>query len=156
MKQRSCNNCGAPLKHGYNRKCEYCGTLYDFNESNKIELHSYDLVDLKFRGLQREPYTDNLLMYFEGYKLEDPKIFEYDECNLYYVSKPINYINPPRSFFIISLDQKLLEKDGLNYLFDVIENHIRPTEINNVRHQIREFASEFYKKGVQVFGLTYC
>ena len=64
MKQRSCNNCGAPLKHGYNRKCEYCGTLYDFNESNKIELHSYDLVDLKFRGLQRElHYSGVFLLY---------------------------------------------------------------------------------------------
>ena len=156
MKQRNCINCGAPLEHSYNHKCKYCGTLYDFNEPKEktIEFHSYDMVNVHFLKLERYPLTNDIIMYFDGIKLEEPTIYEYQDNR--FVSKTINYVNPPKAFFAIQLNIKDLEEHGIHYLWSTIENYIRPTETEKVRHQIQERCWEFSKNGVNVWGLTHC
>lgn len=140
--QRYCKNCGAPLEHGYNHHCKYCGTLYDFNEPKDkvVELHSWDLVDVNFVGVEQEPCCRRLLFKFQGYKLESPKIYEYDGDT--YVSKAIDYINPPKAGFIISMDIDDLEQHGISYLQFMLHNYIRPTEQKNIERQIGEIISQ--------------
>lgn len=145
MKQRNCNNCGAPLEHSYNHRCKYCGTLFDFNAPKEevVELHSYDMVDLKFRGIQQDIITRNLIMRFEGFKLEAPIIYECDDNK--YVSKVVNYINPPKSYFFIQIPIDELEKYGMPFLEHLLYCYIRPTEIENVKRQILENTSDLYR-----------
>ena len=146
MEQRNCKNCGAPLQHSYNHKCKYCGTLFDFNEPQEetVELHSYDMVNLKYRGIEEDFITHSLLMKFEGLKIEAPKIYEYNG-NEHFVSKAINYINPPKSYFFIQLDIDELEKYGMEYLEHVVHCAIRPSEWENVKRQIIENGYDFYR-----------
>ena len=117
MEQRNCKNCGAPLEHGYNHRCKYCNTLYDFNapKNEVIEFHSYDMVNVKYRGIERDIITNNLLMKFEGMKLESPIVYE-TNGNDKFVSKAINYINPPKSYFFIQIPIDELEHGGLKFI----------------------------------------
>lgn len=145
MEQRNCTNCGAPLEHSYNHQCKYCGTLFDFNvpKSETVELHPYDLVNLKYRGLERDFITNNLIIRFEGYKLETPVVYEHTD-NVF-VSKSINYINPPKSFFFVEIPVNGLEKYGMNFLEHILFSLIRPSEVENVKRQIIENRYDFYR-----------
>ncbi len=143
MEQRNCKNCGAPIEHSYNHKCPYCKTLFDFNvqDNKKVELHSWDMVDLKLREIEREHITNNIRLVFEGYKLESPVVYEYDGENTF-VSKSINYINPPKSYFFVEIPIFELRKYGIDFLKYRIRELIRPSEYENVFRQIQE---QYYK-----------
>ena len=155
MEQRNCKNCGAPLEHGYNHKCKYCGTLYDFNapKDEVVEFKSYDMINLKYRGIERDIITRNLIMKFEGLKLEAPVVYEADE-NKKFISKSINYINPPKSYFFISISVDELENYGMSYLDYILDSYIRPTEIANVKKQLQEHCADFSKYGIYIMGLN--
>lgn len=146
MKQRNCSNCGAPLEHSYNHQCKYCGTLYDFNEPEEktVRLHPYELVDLKYRGVEKDFISNSLLIRFEGYKLEEPKVYEHNG-NDFFVSKAINYINPPKSFFFVQIPIEDLEEHGFGLLEHIIRCNIRPSEWENVKKQMLENRYDFYR-----------
>lgn len=139
MTQRNCKNCNAPIQHSYNHRCEYCGTLYDFNEPKEetIEFNSMDMINVKYRGCEIDHPRNILIMKFEGIVLQKPKIYECYSENIF-VSKVENYINPPKSFFCIELSINELERAGFNYLGYVLHNYIRYSEISKVINQINQ------------------
>ena len=139
--QRNCKNCGAPLTHSYNHRCEYCGTLYDFNEpeENTIKINPCDLVDITLRNITISPITNSFILIFDGYKCVMPKIYEYNGNENIYVSKVEEYINPPKCGFCIEVPIRELEQYGFNYLVHAIQNTgVRPTEWEKIRMQIQE------------------
>ena len=149
MKQRNCKNCGSPLEHSYNHKCPYCGTLYDFNESEHIEVKPEDLVNVRLRNITRMPYTDSIILTFDGYKCEMPKVYEYDGKSTY-VSKVQAYINPPKCGFCIELPMCDIEKHGWGYIrHRILTSGIRFNEIDNVIEQVQKNGEiRFYCGGV--------
>lgn len=140
MKQRNCKNCGAPLEHSYNHKCNYCGTLFDFNEpeENTITIKPEDLVDVKIRDISRNPLSYSLILVFTGYKLPMPKIYEYNGKDTY-ISKVEEYINPPKASFLLEIPLFEMDKNGMDYLIWRIETcGLRPREIENIKMQLHE------------------
>ena len=136
----NCKNCGAEVSHAYNHKCEYCGGMLDFNapEENTIRVKPEDLVEVSLREVMIEPKTNRIVMVFSGYKLEQPKVYEYDG-NETYVSKVENYINPPKCFICIELEKKLLEEYGMGYVRNAIASSgIRYNELDRVFKQVIE------------------
>ena len=122
MIQRNCKNCGAPVKHSYNHKCEYCGTLFDFNESseNIQKIKPEDLSDIALRRVQIEYFKDKLILIFDGYKRELPEIFEYNANNIY-ISKAEEYINPPKYGFCIELPLLKTKSLGMPYILQKLQ-----------------------------------
>lgn len=142
IKQKSlnCPNCGAEISHVYNHKCEYCGGMLDFNEPEEktIQLKPEDLVEITLRDVMFEPVSNRIILLFSGYKLEQPKVYEYDgnKNNNMYVSRIEEYINPPKCSFCIELDRYDLEKYGMGYVRSAICNSgIRYNEIDKVMAQ---------------------
>lgn len=147
MEQRSCKNCGSPLEHSYNHKCKYCGTLYDFNEpiENTIEVSPQDLINVELKYIERIPIKDSLILMFSGYKLEMPKVYEYNDKNNKYISKVENYINPPKCGFCIELPLIDIEKYGLSYVMHRIEmTGIRYNELDKIKHQLISSDLKYY------------
>ena len=145
MEQRNCKNCGAPLQHSYNHKCKYCGTLYDFNvpKEETVVLKPYDMVDLKYRGIEKDIITNSILIKFEGYKIEEPEIYEVSDKNVF-VSKSINYINPPKSYFFIRVDLYELEKYGWGLIANMLRRELRYREAEKAFQQIIIHHRDFY------------
>lgn len=139
MKQYNCKNCGAPIKHSYNHKCEYCGTIIDFNEpkENTIEVKAEELYDLQLREVEMSPIKFDLLIYFTGYKLEKPKIYESYKNDIC-VSKVENYINPPKCGFVIELPIIDIDKYGMDYIIHILrQKNINEDEIEKVLFQLK-------------------
>ena len=111
MKQYNCKNCGAPIEHTYNHKCPYCNSILDFNEPKEdtVEFKIEDMVNIEFRNYEIVPYEDAIRLYFSGFKLEQPKIYEFNGKDTY-VSKMEQYINPPKAGFCIQVSRYELEK----------------------------------------------
>ena len=132
MIQRNCKNCGAPIQHSYNHKCEYCGTLFDFNEPKEetIEFNSRDMIDVHFIGCEIGYETNSLILKFQGTLLEKPKIYEHNEDYMY-VAKVMDYM-PKRSFFYIEIPKQDLYHCGWDYLGYVIREHINYRESDKV------------------------
>ena len=145
--QDHCINCGAPLEHSYNHKCSYCGSLFDFNEPKEdvVECRSYDLVDVKFVDAEKDFISNSILLLFEGYKLEAPKIYEYDGDSGICVSKAVDIRKQPKAHFIISLREYELENYGGEYLISMLHHYIRPTEIDNIKKQYNEMFARIFK-----------
>lgn len=142
--QRNCKNCGSPLEHSYNHKCPYCGTLYDFNEPNVVEVKAEDLVNIRLRQIEIASVTNSLILYFDGYKCEMPKVYEYDGKNTY-VSKVETYINPPKCGFCIEISIPNIEKYGWGYVKDIIaRSGIRYNELDDVINQVRDNINDFF------------
>lgn len=144
----NCKNCGAEISHVYNHKCEYCGSMLDFKtpEEETIEVRADELVDITLREVMFEPRSNMLLLYFDGYKLPMPKVYEYDGNNTY-ISKREEYINPPKCYMCIEIDIYDFEKYGLGYLHNKILNSgIRFNELNNVWNQVLD------NKEIRFFG----
>lgn len=140
MKQYNCRNCGAPIEHSFNHKCEYCGTLCDFNEpeENVIQVKAEELYDLQLRKVEMSPIDFKLLIYFSGYKLEKPKIYEMYKNDIC-VSKVENYINPPKCYFVIELSILDLNKYGTDYISYILrQKNIDEDEIMRVLFQLRD------------------
>ena len=122
--QRSCKNCGAPLKHSYNHRCEYCGTLYDFNEPEE-NIKRYDpdnLVDVKLESVERSIIRNSFILYFTGYYLKPPKVYETNmkDNEVEFVSEMQNYINPPKVGLKIEVDERDLVEGGEGYLWNIL------------------------------------
>ena len=128
MKQYNCKNCGAPIKHTYNHRCEYCNSIIDFNEPKEdvVEFKAQDMINVEFRDYQFTPYRDAIQLIFTGFKLDQPKIYELDKD--IYVSKVEKYINPPKVSFCIEVERYELEKYGLS----IVMHHLSDM---NIRHQ---------------------
>lgn len=143
MEQYNCKNCGAPIKHSYNHRCEYCGTIVDFNEpeDNTLEIHPYDLVDIKYIDTVRDHLTNRIIIRFSGYKVEKPKIYE--QADDLYVSKVVSCINPPRVFFQVEFSIFDLEKYGIEFLEHRLFSLISPSERKNVQRQLLENHRDF-------------
>ena len=140
MEQRNCKNCGAPLEHSYNHKCEYCGTLYDFNEPQEkvIEVKPEDLINIQLRSIERAYTRDSLMLLFDGYKCAMPKVYEYNSDNIY-VSKVEEYVNPPKCGFCIELPIFEIREYGLPYIMHRIEaTGVRYNELDKIKSQIQE------------------
>ena len=141
MKTYKCPNCGAPAKHSYNHQCEYCGTLFDFNEPKEktIKMTPQDLVDIELRDVTLFPDKLSLVLIFDGYKIEMPKVYEYNDKEDYFVSKVETYVNPPKCGFCIELPILEIQRRGLDYVMYMIESSgIRYDELNKIKHQIVE------------------
>lgn len=147
MIQRNCKNCGSPIEHSYNHKCKYCGTLYDFNEpiENTIEVKPEDMIKVELKDIARTPIHDSLILMFSGYKLEQPKVYEYNEKNNIYISKMEEYINPPKCGFCIELPLFEIEKYGLDYVMSRIRaTGIRYNELDNIKYQLLNSELQYY------------
>lgn len=141
--QRSCKNCGAPLKHSYNHRCEYCGTLYDFNEPEE-NIKRYDpenVVDIKLERVEESPFIDAFVLYFTGYYLKPPKVYETNtkEGNeVEIVSEMQNYINPPKVGLKIEVAKRELAEYGENYLRYLLSSKGLYSQIGEVMNQLEE------------------
>lgn len=136
MIQRNCKNCGAPIQHSYNHKCEYCGTLFDFNEPKEetIEFNSRDMIDVHFMGCEIDYETNSVILKFQGNLLEKPKIYEHNKDYMY-VAKVMGYM-PKRSFFCIEIPRHDINQLGYDYLYYVIGNHINYKERDDVIKEV--------------------
>lgn len=137
MIQRKCKNCGAPLEHSYNHKCEYCGTLYDFNEPKEktIKITPQDLINIELREIIRQPLTRNYVLVFSGYKVSMPKIYEVNDNN--YTSQVEEYVNPPKCGFCIEIPIEAVEKYGIGFVMHCIESSgVRYNELEKIKSQI--------------------
>ena len=153
MIQRNCKNCGSPIEYGFNHKCKYCGTLYDFNEPEQdvVEVKPEDLINVELRYIERIPERLNILLMFDGYKVPMPKVYEYNDTNNSYLSKSECYINPPKCGFCIELPIDYIEKYGIGYIMDRIEaTGIRYNEVNKIKSQLLNKINEFRKWGVYI------
>lgn len=137
MTQRNCKNCGAPLEHSYNHKCQYCGTLYDFNEPKEktIKITPQDLINIELREIIRQPLTRNYVLVFSGYKISMPKVYEVKDNE--YISKVEEYVNPPKCSFCIEIPIDAAEKYGIGYVMHCIESAgVRYNELEKIEKQI--------------------
>lgn len=141
--QRSCKNCGAPLKHSYNHRCEYCGTLYDFNEpeENIKRYEPENVVDIKLERAEESPFIDAIVLYFTGYYLKPPKVYETYikngikcEC----VSEMQDYINPPKVGLKIEVEKRELAEYGTSYLRHCLCSQGLYLQIDKVMNQLEE------------------
>ena len=139
MVQRNCKNCGAPIQHSYNHKCPYCDTLYDFNEptDNVVEVKPEDLYDIHLVDVYKTPIRVFATVFvFHGYKLDKPKVYEYNGNNVY-ITKAENYVNPPRCGICIEIDDSELNKYGANaILMRLKASGVRPWEIENIEKEL--------------------
>ena len=87
----NCPNCGAPIKLN-NYKCEYCGTIYDNNNQQRLRYEgwiNYEYEQLKYnteklkRQLKNDMFMEKLrhqlknnMFQFESVKPKN-KLFEY-------------------------------------------------------------------------------
>lgn len=141
MQTYKCPNCGAPAKHSYNHQCEYCGTLFNFNEPKEktIQMKPEDLVDINLVDVTVFPRKLSVILRFDGYKLEMPKVYEYNDKENYFISKMETYINPPKCGFCIELPIVEIQQRGLDYVMYMIESTgIRYNELNKIKHQVVE------------------
>ena len=148
MIQRNCKNCGAPIEHSFNHKCEYCGTLCDFNEpiEKTIEVKPEDLINIELRDISRIPTRNNLILLFSGYKLSMPKVYEYSRNNIY-VSKIEEYVNPPKCSFCIELSLDEIEKYGFDYImYRVRATGVRFNELDRIKAQLISSDLRYYCK----------
>lgn len=141
MQTYKCPNCGAPVEHSYNHQCEYCGTLFDFNEPKEktIKISPQDLVNIELRDITLNPRTLSVILLFDGYKLEMPKVYEYNDKASYFVSKVETYINPPKCGFCIELPLFKIQEHGLDYVMCMIEDSgVRYNELDKIKSQVVE------------------
>lgn len=143
MKQYNCKNCGANIKHTYNHKCEYCGSIIDFNEpiEDTIKVDPRNLRNLQLEGIEREPLTNDYIFIFTGYVIEKPRVYEIDEN--YYTTKVINYINPPKTYFMIRIKYEELycaEPDMVYY--KLMNSGLDYEEVGKVWDQIRKYTEK--------------
>ena len=140
MKQYNCKNCGAPIEHTYNHQCPYCKSILDFNEPEEktVQFKIEDMVNIEFRNYEIVPYEDAIRLYFSGFKLEQPKIYEFngeDTC----VSKMEQYINPPKAGFCIQVSRIELEKYGISAIMRYLYHcNLKPREFERLEEQIKE------------------
>lgn len=140
MKQYNCKNCGAPIEHTYNHQCPYCKSILDFNEPKEdtVEFKIEDMVNIEFRDYEIVPFEDAIRLYFSGFKLEQPKIYEFNGEDTY-VSKMEKYINPPKAGFCIQVSRIELEKYGISAIMHYLSNcNLRPKEFEKLEEQIKE------------------
>ena len=140
MKQYNCKNCGAPIEHTYNHQCPYCKSILDFNEPKEdtVEFKIEDMVNIEFRDYEIVPYEDAIRLYFSGFKLEQPKIYEFNGEDTY-VSKMETYINPPKAGFCIQVSRIELEEYGISAIMHYLSNcNLRPKEFEKLEEQIKE------------------
>ena len=139
MEQRNCKNCGSPLEHSYNHKCPYCGTLYDFNEPNYIEVKPEDLINVELKDISMGYLKNTLIFLFSGFKCEKPKIFEYNSNNGTYVSNTIKYINPPKCGFCMEIPIYEIERYAtIDYIMNRLEClGVRPYELGKLKQDIQ-------------------
>ena len=147
MVQRNCKNCNAPIQHSYNHRCEYCGTLFDFNEPKEetIEFNSRDMIDVRFISCDERIETNSIILTFEGTLSEKPKIYENNKDNMY-VSKVIPNM-PKRSHFCIAISENELYHYGESYLYYIIREHINFFEYEKVFRQLKNNPRIFYALG---------
>ena len=97
-------------------------------------------IDKDFEKLTGRHYD-----FFEGYKLEAPKIYEYDSDSNICVSKAVDIRKLPKAHIIISLSEYELENYGGEYLISMLHHYIRPTEIDNIKKQYNEMYARIFK-----------
>jgi len=140
MKQYNCKNCGAPVKHTYNHRCEYCNSILDFNVSEKdiVKVNPEDLIDLQLVDIERVPEFYGLRFMFTGFKCVRPTIYEFDGENNY-VSSVIEYRNPPKCGFIIDMSFDEIERCGIDYVMHrIMATGVHPREIEKIKYQVIE------------------
>lgn len=145
--QRNCKNCGAPIKHSYNHKCEHCGTLFDFNapieETEKVQPHT--VHNIEFNEVYRDIRSISLIFRFTGITLGALKILEYDVSDNTCISVAEDAIHPKRCSFIISISLKELERWGTDIIaWRLFDLGIRDDEIERIIHQIKR--SNYYRE----------
>lgn len=138
MKTYNCKNCGAAVTHTYNHKCEYCGSMIDFNEPKDevVEFKASDLIDIELKDISIEPITNNVKFIFSGFICPRPKIYEYDGKETF-VSNTYNYVNPKKGYISIQIPRYEIEKYGINRIIhELYSFDLRMNEIEKLTHQI--------------------
>ena len=119
MKQYNCKNCGAPISHVYNHRCEYCGTMFDFRIEKTEEIDPKYMYDVEVREAYYEPWTDRTVIVFEGQYLKYSEALEY--CDNSLIAK-VSYDStvPKRTFYCIALEDRLFHfyGDNIGAIFD--------------------------------------
>lgn len=136
MKQYNCKNCGANIKHTYNHKCEYCGSIVDFNEpiEDVVKVDPYNLTDLQLKSIEREPYTLDYIFIFTGYVIEKPKFYDIEKN--YYEVRSIS--NPKKVYWGLRISDIDIKEYGTNaIIFRVHTSGLCGSEMENVLNQIR-------------------
>lgn len=148
MKQYNCKNCGAPVKHTYNHRCEYCNSILDFNvpKEETIEVKPEELRDLELKDIEFVPYNNHIRFLFSGYKCTMPTIYECD-INNSYVSSIEEYRNPPKCGFLIEIPRDEIEKYGFGVIRAKLLNAgLYPKELEKIKYQIIEKSDCFIRR----------
>lgn len=124
-KRTNCPNCGAPISHYYNYKCDYCGTfLHNTDEKikklNNVDIHIED-IDVEY-----EPIIHKVLITLRGYSIPRVQFYEEGFDNIFVSGEDVGR----RVGYRIALEMddvlKFMANDDPAYLIDKLDKSLPP------------------------------
>lgn len=118
---KNCPNCGAPIKHRYNHKCEYCGTFFDYRIKEIEKINPKNLKNVKLDRIERDYESNCVRLIFVG---EYYKIVEAIEYTGRYVEIDVESFKPRKMYYAINITSieffEFMYNGNFEFIFEIL------------------------------------